>query len=115
MGRLNSGPADEKLNHFNEAARPGGAKKLYCSLARHIRKRRYDMTKPIHPRVVGPDGKPKRIRRARAEMALARINAKINAEMEAALPAIEAALARFTPEQIRRAERTLWRWSHPRY
>ena len=62
------------------------------------------MTAPIHPRIVGPDGKPKRIRRTRAQMAHARIIAQMNAE---------AALARFTPEQIRRAERTLARWSRP--
>ena len=73
------------------------------------------MTKPIHPRIIGADGKSKRIRRTRAQIEYARFIAKTNAELEAALPEIQARLALATPAQIRQAERTLWRWSHPRY
>jgi hypothetical protein len=54
--------------------------------------------------------KPKRHRRTKAQMEHARLCAAANAEMEAGIPAIEAALARATPEAIHRAERTLAFW-----
>jgi hypothetical protein len=75
------------------------------------------VTKRIHPapRIIIEGVKPKRTRRTKAQMTHARLIAKINAEHRAALPAIQARLALVSPEEIRRAERTLWRWEHPRY
>jgi hypothetical protein len=71
------------------------------------------MTKPIHPREIGPDGKLVRHRRTRAEITRARIIAEMQAGLEADLPKIQDRLALATPQQIRQAERTLARWSRP--
>jgi hypothetical protein len=115
IGRPKHEPADENLNHFNETACREGPKGCTARSPGAIAKGKWIMTKPIHPRVVGPDGKLVRHRRTKAQMARARIAAEMHAETLAALPAIQARLAATPAWQIRKAERTLWRWSHPKY
>ena len=75
------------------------------------------MTKPLHPRVLGPDGKLVRHRRTRAEIEHARVVGAANAELDAMTAPLEAALARATPAQIKQAQRTLayWKRQEARY
>jgi hypothetical protein len=108
IGQLKIEPSDEKLNHFKEATRPGRQKGSLLARQTHSQKGNM-MTKPIHPRVVGPDGKPKRIRRTKAQIAIARAEAEHAKMLDEMTAGIEARLALATPQQnqVRRTDNRL--------
>jgi hypothetical protein len=68
------------------------------------------LTKPIHPRVIGPDGKPKRTRRTKHEIAEAAADAAFAKLWAEAQAIAQERLASTSASQKRRAERLLRKW-----